>query len=137
MTILVVLDTNVVVSAGINPRGAPAAIVDAALAGLLIPVVCPDIVDEYQRVVQRPRFQSWDFPPRWLEVLIATAHHVDQPLIPWPLAGPDADDLVFLALAHHTGAALITGNLAHFPQAIRRGVTVIEPRAYLEARARA
>jgi len=47
------------------------------------------------------------------------------------LAGPDPDDLVFLALAKASGAALVTGNLAHFPERIREGVTVLTPAAYL------
>jgi hypothetical protein len=38
---------------------------------------------------------------------------------------------VFLALAKAAGAVLVTGNLAHFPERIREGVTVQGPAAYL------
>jgi hypothetical protein len=37
----------------------------------------------------------------------------------------------FLALAHVSGAWLVTGNLKHFPATLRNGVTVISPAEYL------
>ena len=40
---------------------------------------------------------------------------------------------MFLALAQHTGAVLVTGNLAGFPPAIRRQVQVLNPRQYLDS----
>jgi putative PIN family toxin of toxin-antitoxin system len=132
MSVLVVLDTNVIVSAGIKPTGPPARIVDAALSGAIVPVVCPVIAAEYMEVVNRPRFKRWTFPPRWLNALIAGAHHVDQDLAPWPSVGPDPDDLVFLSLAHRTGAVLVSGNLADVPPGIRHGVEVMSSAAYIQ-----
>jgi hypothetical protein len=38
---------------------------------------------------------------------------------------------VFLALAHASGAWMVTGNLKHFPEKARRGVTVVSPAEYL------
>ncbi len=131
MSVLVVIDTNIVVSAGIQPAGNPARIVDAALAGAIVPVVSPAVAAEYVEVVNRARFKKWKFPPLWLKSLIAGAHHVDQDLPAWPSAGPDPDDLVFLALAHRTGAVLVTGNIADFPKAIRHGVEVVDPATYV------
>lgn len=64
--------------------------------------------------------------PRLLQV----AFHEPEPA-PWPLIGPDSDDLVFLALAKATGAVLMTGNLGNFPEAIRDGVDVRSPGKYL------
>ena len=131
MSVLVVLDTNVVVSAGIQPAGQPARIVDAALAGAIVPVVCPAITAEYMEVVSRARFKKWKFPPLWLHALLGAAHLVDQDLPAWPSAGPDPDDMVFLALAHRTGAVLVTGNIADFPKSIRHGVVVMDPATYV------
>lgn len=51
--------------------------------------------------------------------------------MPWPLPGPDPDDLVFLALAQATGALVVTGNQAHFPLEIRDGVKVVSPAEYV------
>ena len=132
MSVLVVLDTNIVVSAGIQPAGHPARIVDAALAGAIVPVVCPAITTEYVEVVNRARFKKWKFPPLWLNALISGAHLVDQELPAWPTAGPDPDDLIFLALAHLTGAVLVTGNIADFPKSIRHGVVVMNPATYVQ-----
>ena len=131
MSVLAVLDTNVIVSAGIQPGGNPARIVDAALSGIVVPVICPTVAEEYLDVVMRPRFRKWRFPPVWLQTLIAAAHALDQDPPPWPVAGPDRDDLVFLALAHHTGAVLVTGNIADFPLNIRGGVEVMSPAQYV------
>ena len=63
------------------------------------------------------------------DLLLQVAFHEAEPA-PWPLEGPDPDDLVFLALAKATGAVLVTGNLGHFPEAIREGVAVCTPGEY-------
>ena len=127
MGVLVVLDANSVVSAVIQPSGNPARLIDAALAGAIVPVICPAVASEYLDVVQRPRFKKWKIPPRWLSTLIAGAHRVDLDPPPWPSTGPDPDDLIFLALAQRTGAVLVTGNLADFPPEICHGVQVMDP----------
>ena len=131
MSILVVLDTNIVVSAGIQPAGHPARIVDAALAGAIVPAVCPAITAEYIEVVNRARFKRWKLPSLWLNDLVQGAHQVDHDLPAWPSVGPDPDDLIFLTLAHRTGAVLVTGNLADYPKSIRHGVEVMDPATYL------
>jgi putative PIN family toxin of toxin-antitoxin system len=131
MSVLAVLDTNIVVSAGIQPAGPSAQVVDAALGGAIVMVICPMIVSEYMEVVNRPRFKKWKFPPLWLTTLIAGAHMVDEDVPNWPSPGPDPDDLVFLALAHRTGAILVTGNMADHPERIRHDVTVMAPAEYI------
>ena len=132
MSVLVVIDTNVVVSAGINPTGHPARIVDAALAGAIVPVVCPTVTAEYVAVVMRSIFRKWKFPPLWLDAFISGSHLVEQEPPLWPSTGPDPDDLVFLSLAHLTGAVLVTGNVADFPVRIRHGVVVVNPATYVK-----
>jgi putative PIN family toxin of toxin-antitoxin system len=52
----VVLDTNVVVSANLNDKGASAAIVDLATNGLILMFVSEDVLSEYGEVLRRPRF---------------------------------------------------------------------------------
>ncbi len=129
---LVVLDTNVIVSAGIRPEGAPAKLViDWVLDGQVQLVTCPLIVKEYRAVVKRTKFYRFGFPPLWLEFLIEESLRLPNPA-DWPHAGPDPKDMPFLGLAHSAGAWLVTGNLKHFPQRIRDGVTVLSPSDYLE-----
>ncbi len=125
------LDTNVVVSAGINSVGAPAKLVmDWVLEGQLQLVTCPCIVDEYRRVVRRRKFAAYGFPPFWLEFLVEESLSLPTPGA-WPQALPDAQDAPFLALAHASGAWLVSGNLKHFPPNARQGVTVLSPADYL------
>jgi putative PIN family toxin of toxin-antitoxin system len=128
---LVVLDTNVVVSAGISPGGAAAMLIsDWVLKGQVQVITSPWIVGEYQEVVQRPKFRRYGFPPFWLEFLIEGSLCLPEP-DPWPHQGPDPKDLPFLAVAHASGAWLVTGNLKHFPAPLRHGVTVLSPAEYL------
>jgi len=128
---LAVLNTNVIVSAGVKPSGAPARILfDWVVEGHVQAVTSAAVVDEYREVVRRPKFHRYGFPPLWLELLIEGSVRLDDPE-PWTHACPDPDDVPFLALAHAAGAWLVTGNLKHFPESIRNGVTVISPSDYL------
>ena len=128
---LAVLDTNVIVSAGIKPGGAPANLVmDWVLDGQIQVVTSPGIVEEYREVVRRAKFRRYGFPPNWLEFLIDESLRLPDPRA-WPLRGPDPRDTPFLSLAKESGAWLVTGNLKHFPEALRNGVKVLSPADYL------
>ena len=128
---LVVLDTNIIVSAGIKPGSAPAKLVmDWVLEGQIQVVTSPWVVSEYREVVRRTKFHRYGFPFHWLEFLIEESLRLPDPAI-WAKRGPDPKDLPFLALAHVAGAWLVTGNLKHFPETVRNGVTVLSPSEYL------
>jgi uncharacterized protein len=128
---LVVLDTNVIVSAGIKPQGFPARIVQAAIQQAKIQtVVSPAIVAEYRRVSQYSKFAQYGFPPLWLEFLIEESLKVPD-AAPWPHRLPDPEDACFLSLAPTTGAWLITSNLKHYPVELREDVVVCSPADYV------
>jgi len=128
---LAVLDTNVIVSAGIKPGSAPAKLVmDWVLEGQIQVVTSPWVIGEYREVVQRVKFHRYGFPPHWLEFLIEESLRLPDPAV-WTHRGPDPKDAPLLALAHVAGAWLVTGNLKHFPRTIRNGVTVLSPAEYL------
>jgi uncharacterized protein len=128
---LIVLDTNVIVSARLSPGGAPAALViDYVLSGRVQAVTSPSVIQEYIEVVHQPKFARFAFPPPWLEQVVETSLQLPDPTR-WPHALPDPKDAIFLALAKASGAWLVTGNLKHFPASVRDGVTVIEPSDYL------
>lgn len=128
---LAVLDTNVIVSAGIKPGSAPAALVmDWVLEGEVQLVTSAWVVSEYREVVRRPKFERYGFPPQWLEFLIEESLRLPDPR-PWAERGPDPKDLPFLALARDAGAWLVTGNVKHFPRTFRNGVTVVSPADYV------
>jgi putative PIN family toxin of toxin-antitoxin system len=128
---LIVLDTNVVVSAGIRSGGPPGILIDDwVLSGKVQIVTSPRIVLEYRVVMWREKFRRHGFPPLWLDLMISNSLQLSDPP-DWPHFIPDPKDGPFLALAHTAGAWLVTGNLKHFPRAARRGVTVLSPGEYL------
>lgn len=128
--ILVVLDTNILVSAGISAGGDCDCILQAALRGEIHLLVSPGIVDEYLDVLHRSKFTRYDFPPAWLQRLIQTVKHLPSDPLDLPEI-PDPEDALFLAVARQAGV-LVTGNLKHFPEESRAGVRVITPRAFVE-----
>jgi len=128
---VVVLDTNVIVSAGIRRTGAPAKLIsDWALKHQIQIICCPSVLAEYRGVVRREKFRRYYFPPEWLETLIEKSLQLLEPE-PWPIECPDPKDAPFLALAKTSGAWLVTGNQKHFPESVRGGVQVVSPADYL------
>ena len=128
---LIVLDTNVVVSAGIKRGNAPSKIVEEWILEERVQVVTsPWVIGEYREVARRKKFRRYGFPPMWLELLIAESLQLAEPPA-WPYSVPDPNDAPFLALASAAGAWLVTGNLRDFPEGGRVGVTVVSPSEYL------
>jgi predicted nucleic acid-binding protein len=123
-----VLDTNILVSAGITAGGDCDRIVQAALRGVFRIAVCPGIVDEYLDVLARSKFTRYGFPPPWVGKLLAGAERLSDPIELPP--GPDPEDRIFLATAQTTGL-LVTGNLRDFPEANRGTAEVLAPSAFL------
>jgi putative PIN family toxin of toxin-antitoxin system len=110
-----VIDTNVLVSASINPDGVPGQWVARIRALELMPVVSGAILFEYADVLRRPRF---NFPPEWVDELLsdmnALALHI-RPVTHATANLPDPDDATFIATALAAGCAIVTGNVRHFP----------------------
>lgn len=128
---LVVLDTNIVISAGIRPNSAPAKLImDWVLEGTVQAVTSPFVAEEYREVAQRAKFRRYGFPPVWLEFLIEESLYLPDPAV-WKKPLPDPEDMNFIALAHVAGAWLVTGNLKHFPAAARGNVRVLSPADYM------
>lgn len=128
--IRVVLDTNILVSAGISAGGDCDRIVQALLRREIQCVVSPGIVDEYLDVLNRGKFTRYGFPPPWVRQLLGQAEQLAADPVDLPEA-PDPDDGLFLGVAQLAGV-LVTGNLKHFPEAIRGTATVVSPRAFLD-----
>ncbi len=113
--IRVVLDTNIVVSALLQPLGPPAQILTLAIGGSVQLCVSGSVYAEYEEVIHRPRF-------RRSEEIIAGALQAirEKGLGVRPTervtACSDPDDDIFLKCARAAKAEyLVTGNLKHFP----------------------
>lgn len=112
---LVVIDTNVLVSAFWSKNGAPAKVVSMVLTGTLIPCFDYRILCEYRDVLQRPKF---GFSQGQINALLDWFEAYGQSVIAKPIDIPFSDtaDKKFYEVAKFCGATLITGNLKHFPK---------------------
>lgn len=131
---LVVLDTNILVSALLSPFGQPARVLDLVLAGEAHLVFDDRLMAEYREVLARPKF---GFRAEDVQALIDYLLAEGEPVVALPLfvTLPDSDDLPFLEVAAHANAVLVTGNKAHYPAA--PAVMVLTPREFLESWGRA
>jgi len=117
--IRVVLDTNILVSALLQPLGPPAQVFELFLGGALQLCLTGKIYAEYEEVISRPRFGR-------SEATIAQTLQTIREKGFWVRPSEairaciDPDDDIFLECAVAAGAEfLVTGNLKHFPASIR------------------
>ncbi len=127
---LIVLDTNVLVSALLSPFGPSARVLDLALIGEVRLAFDDRILSEYRAVLARPKFGfALDDVRDLLEYLVFTGEPVTPRLLAVDL--PDPGDLPFLEVAVEAHAPLVTGNIAHFERAAQFGVVLLTPRAFV------
>ena len=129
----VVVDTNVLVSAAINPYGSPGRVLDAILDESLTVLHDDRILNEYREVLMRPIFGfAHSDIENLLDFLEFTGEHISTRDLGVIL--PDPSDLPFLEVAAAGRAdALITGNLRHFkPKHGRHDVYVCTPAEFLK-----
>ena len=124
----IVLDTNIIVSAFINPKGIPGAIISLLLAKKI--TICYDnkIFSEYVEVLKKSKFnfdnilvdEFLDFVKDNGEYIIAEPQRVKF---------DDEYDKVFYDVYKSSDANyIITGNKKHFP----KEKNIITPREYIE-----
>ena len=111
---LVVIDTNVLVSALWSRNGSPAKIISLVINGNLIPCYDHRIMNEYQEVLKRPKF---GFSEADINALLGWFTAVGHSVIaePLPIDFVDESDKKFYEVAKFCRATLITGNLKHYP----------------------
>ena len=112
---MVVIDTNVMVSSLLSRNGNPAKIMGMVLTGTIIPCYDYRIICEYRDVLKRPKF---GFSEGEINSLLDWIESNGQSVIAKPLniKFNDEEDKKFYEVAKHCGATLITGNLRHFPK---------------------
>lgn len=127
----VVLDTNVIVSAVLTTHGPCARILDMLVDGVFGIFTDDRILAEYDTVLRRPALRL--VPGDVAEVLVLL-HSAAEPVaaVPLPTELPDPGDMPFLEVAASAGAILITGNIRHYPNRSRAGVTVLTPREFID-----
>ena len=128
----IVIDTNVLVSAVINPAGAPGTIADLAVNGRLIAAFDRRMWEEYEEVLHRPKFH---FATPVVTHMLASIHRRGRNVRNSSFVRllPDRTDEPFLEAAVAAPAEfLVTGNVRHFPVEKICGVRVVTPAEFVE-----
>jgi len=130
---LVVLDTNVVVSGLMSETGKPGRIIDLALENRFQVAYDDRILSEYEDVLARPELR---IRPARARAVIAhielTGQLIEADVL--PVDGfQDSDDLPFAEVFITANAqALVTGNLRHFSPLVEKGLAIYSPAEFLE-----
>ena len=113
----IVIDTNVIISALLSDNGSAAQFIGDVFDGKYEVVVTESILEEYDEVMHRDRFQIDEdiiaFVMDWFRqnALFVEVDESDYPNDEMP----DPDDAVFYVTARCTGALLVTKNIKHYP----------------------
>lgn len=134
---IVVLDTNVVVSGILVPGGAPGKILELWADGTLTVAVSPALIEEYLGVLLRPKFASAGSIEERQGILESflqlrnTVTVLPKSLI--TLVPDDPPDNEVLACAAASGAACIVSGDRHLLSLGKFGATpILTPAAFLE-----
>lgn len=132
--IYAVIDTNVIVSAYItkNLTAATSKVWEAVLQGRITPIYNDEIIDEYNEVLRRKKFDIPEHLIKWaIDRVLMNGIRGER--VPSKENFPDPKDVVFYEVAlSKEDAYLVTGNKKHFPQT-PIVVTPAEMLAILEA----
>ena len=129
---IVVVDTNVIVSGVLKPYSPAASILRMVVEGVIQPAYDLRILAEYREVLSRPKFNFGR------EIVIPLLDQIEEEgflvsASPLKSSLPDSADGPFLEVAVAAGAAaLITGNRRHFPRGACGAVKILSPSEFLD-----
>ena len=120
--IYAVIDTNVIVASLLtrNHDSATASVRNAVYEGKVIPLVCDEILGEYEEVLHRAQLK---LDPAKCDYILSLIRDQAEPMHPvhTDASMPDEDDRIFfeIALAGQDvfDSRLVTGNLKDYPKA--------------------
>ncbi len=126
-----VVDTNILVSAAIKPRGLQRTVVLLATTKPATLYVSEEILAEYREVLARPELKIPRGLRQQLLQLIRSRSHLVKPSHTLQMT-KDSDDNKFLECADAARADyLVTGNVRHFPKFWKK-TKVITPREFVD-----
>ena len=109
-----VIDTNILVSSILSSEGNPARIMNLISDKQIQLFYCPEILDEYKRVLA---YEKLNIAPQTQEKMVNAIEALG--IMIEPVASDisliDESDRIFYDTAKASGAILITGNIKHFP----------------------
>jgi len=130
--VIIVTDTNVIVSAIIKPFSDSSQILNLILSGKLKLAYDTRIITEYEEVLKRDKF---GFDSKHIDSILIQIKEEGVPVSPLPVNEilPDEDDLPFLEAAISANAGfIVTGNKKHFPEENYKNVKVVSPAEFIE-----
>jgi uncharacterized protein len=128
----IVLDTNELVSGLISANAAPGRIIDLLREGVVLLALDDRIFSEYQDVLKRPQMQRYFDQAAVNHILDYIRFSSRYEVIVKFISGlPDPFDAPFLEVARQAGLVLVSGNLKHYPAALRHGVRVVSPSEFM------
>lgn len=125
-----VLDTNVLISAQLSSRGAPALILDLLLSRSFRCYVSRELLAEYEAVLLRPRF---NLPEQHVVRSIAELKKKMIYVAPRKalrVCSDTGDDNVVECALEARADYVVTGNLGHFPRRFQ-DIRFVTPRDFL------
>ncbi len=124
-----VVDTNVLFSGILTPKGSCGKIIDFLLAGKID--ICFDerILQEYDEVLHK-----YSLPESEVKEILQFISHKAEYVAAFSVLEPfpDPTDLPFIEVALTAQAVLVTGNKRHFPEKLCRGIKIVSPREMLD-----
>ena len=130
---ILVLDTNVIISALIKPFSDSSKILNLILSGKIKLAYDFRILNEYEEILRRNKF---NFDPQYNEAIITQIKEEGIQIDPLPLNVelPDKDDAPFLEVAVSARVdVIVTGNKKHFPKTHCKNIEILSPSEFLEA----
>ena len=127
------MDPGVLISGLISAQGAPRSLLWLWLEGLFELIVCPTLLAELERVLQRPKFRPYVTPPEvraYVALLQRLSSVEPDPEIEAGLT-PDPGDDYLVALARVAGAHFIVSGDPHLTEFKRASPPVLTPKAFL------
>jgi uncharacterized protein len=130
--VILVLDTNIIISALIKPFSDSSKILNLILFGKIKLAYDFRILYEYEEILRRKKF---NFDSQYTEAIITQIKeegiHIDS--LPLNVALPDKDDAPFLEVAVSGRIDVIaTGNKKHFPKTHCKNIEILSPSEFLK-----
>ena len=129
---IVVVDTNVLVSGVLKPYSPAASILRMVVEGIIQPAYDLRILAEYREVLSRPKF---NFGMEIVNPLLDQIEEEGLLISAYPLKSPlpdPADEPCLEVAVAAASAALITGSRRHFPRGSCGAVKILSPSEFLE-----
>lgn len=130
---LIVLDTNVLVSGLIKRNSKPEQIIDAILTGKIQLVLDERVFEEYHEVLHRPKLSiPTERADAILRFIAFSSLWIDCEPVDFSIHEiVDDGDLPFAELAINKNSILITGNIKHFQYLKSFNIQVLSPDEFL------